>query len=86
MLLTPRHKRRSLNLLARFGHKKLKPGTRVTVQVTHPNWVGKFFSFKIRAGAAPVVEQTCIGVSGIPGHGCWNRLGRPRSRSAERPG
>jgi hypothetical protein len=70
VLLTPRHKSRSLNLLARFDHKKLKPGTRVTVWVTHPNWVGKFFSFKIRAGAAPVVKQTCIGMSGIPGHGC----------------
>ncbi len=70
VLLTPRHKRRSLNLLARFDHKKLKPGTRVTVWVTHPNWVGKFFSFEIRAGAAPVVKQTCIGMSGIPGHGC----------------
>ena len=70
VLLTPRHKRRSLNLLARFDHKKLKPGTRLTVRVTHPNWVGKFFSFTIRAGAAPVVKQMCIGVSGIPGHGC----------------
>jgi hypothetical protein len=69
--LTPPHKRRSLNLLARFGHKKLKPGTRVTVRVTHPNWVGKFFSFKIRAGAPPVVTQTCLAVGGtIPGRGC----------------
>ncbi|HEV3390592.1 MAG TPA: Ig-like domain repeat protein, partial [Solirubrobacteraceae bacterium] len=71
VLLTPRHKRRSMNLLARFDHKKLKPGTRVTVRVVHPNWVGKFFSFTIRAGAAPVVSQTCIPVGKTnPGSGC----------------
>ena len=71
LTLAPRHKHRSLNLLARFDHKKLKPGTRVTVRVTHPNWVGKFFSFKIRAGAPPAVKQTCIAVGGtIPGRGC----------------
>ncbi len=71
VLLTPRHKRRSMNLLARFDHKKLKPGTRVTVRVVHPNWVGKFFSFTIRAGAAPVVSQTCIPVGKTnPGRGC----------------
>lgn len=69
--LTPLHKRRSLNLLARFDHKKLKPGTRVTVRVMHPNWVGKFFSFTIRAGAAPKVGQTCIPVGKTnPGRGC----------------
>ena len=71
VLLTPRHKRRSLNLLARFDHKKLKPGTRVTVRVMHPSWVGKFFSFTIRAGAAPVVAQKCIPVGKTnPGPGC----------------
>ncbi|MGH2881264.1 MAG: Ig-like domain-containing protein, partial [Solirubrobacteraceae bacterium] len=71
LTLTPRHKRQSLNLLARFDHRKLKPGTRVTVRVMHPNWVGKFFSFKIRGGAAPVVAQTCIPVDKTnPGRGC----------------
>ena len=55
LTLTPGHKRQSLNLLARFAHRKLKPGARVTVRVTHPNWVGKFFSFTIRGGAAPLV-------------------------------
>ncbi len=71
LTLTSGHKRQSLNLLARFAHRKLKPGTRVTVRVMHPNWVGKFFSFTIRAGAAPVVGQTCIPVGKtIPGRGC----------------
>ena len=60
-----------MNLLARFDHKKLKPGTRVTVRVMHPSWVGKFFSFTIRAGAAPVVAQKCIPVGKTnPGRGC----------------
>jgi Bacterial Ig-like domain (group 3) len=68
--LTARHKR-SMNLLSRFHHRKLKPGTKVTVRVTHANWVGKFFSFKIRAGAPPVVAQTCIAVARtVPGRGC----------------
>ncbi len=71
VLLTPRHKRRSMNLLARFDHKKLKPRTRVTVRVMHPSWVGKFFSFTIRAGAAPVAAQKCIPVGKTnPGPGC----------------
>ncbi len=71
LTLTPGHKRQSLNLLARFAHRKLKPGTRVTVRVTHPSWVGKFFSFTIRGGAAPLVAQKCIAVGKtIPGRDC----------------
>jgi Bacterial Ig-like domain (group 3) len=68
--LTPRHAR-SINLLSRFDRRKLKPGTKVTVRVTHTNWVGKYFSFTIRAGAPPVVAQKCIAVGRtVPGRGC----------------
>ncbi len=65
---------RAINLLSRFGHRHLRPGTRVTVRLTRRHWVGKYYSFTIRAGRAPMVRRTCLAPGAVrPGVGCTSR-------------
>ena len=41
---------RTINLLPRFRHHRLRAGTRITVRLMRRRWVGKYYSFTIRAG------------------------------------
>jgi hypothetical protein len=68
--LAPTH-RSSINLLPRFERHRLRPGAQLTLSFTHPNWVGKYYSFTIRAGAPPALGQKCLAVGrSVPGGGC----------------
>ncbi len=61
----------TINLLSRFRHRHLRAGVRITVRLTRRHWVGKYYSFTIRAGHAPVVRTDCLGPSGgKPGASC----------------
>jgi hypothetical protein len=61
----------TINLLSRFRHRHLRAGVRITVRLTRRHWVGKYYSFTIRAGHAPVVRTDCLGPSGgKPGVSC----------------
>jgi hypothetical protein len=60
----------SINLLPAFRHRRLHPGTQFILEFTHPNWVGKWYSFTIRAGRAPLIHLRCVGVAGRVGVGC----------------
>jgi hypothetical protein len=61
----------TINLLSRFRHRHLGAGTRVTVRMTRQHWIGKYYSFTIRAGRPPMVRTDCLAPSAAkPGVGC----------------
>lgn len=63
-----------IDLLARFRHRHLRAGTRITVRMTRQHWLGKYYSFTIRAGRAPKVVSTCLAPGAVkPGVGCTSQ-------------
>ncbi len=61
----------SVNLLSRFDGRRLAAGTRITLWMTRPHWVGKYYSFTVRSGQGPEVVLSCLGVGSLrPGVGC----------------
>jgi hypothetical protein len=62
---------RAIDLLPRFRHHRLRAGTRITVRLTRRSWVGKYYSFTIRAGRAPTIKTACLAPGRVkPGVGC----------------
>ena len=58
------------NLVQLFGSHPLRPGTVIGVTVARPGWIGKHYSFRVRAAQAPHVSITCQ-APGLPvGVGC----------------
>ena len=51
---------RRVSLTALFAHRRLAPGTRLTVSVTAPDAIGRIALFTIRAGRGPAVLATCL--------------------------
>lgn len=61
----------TINLLSRFRHRHLRAGTRITVRLTRRHWIGKYYSFAIRAGRPPMIRTACLGPNAVkPGVGC----------------
>jgi Bacterial Ig-like domain (group 3) len=61
----------SINLLPVFHHHHLSAGSQITVRLTHPHWVGKYYSFTIRGGRPPRIGLACLAVGRTaPGVGC----------------
>jgi hypothetical protein len=61
----------SVNLLPALHGAHLRPGARLTVRITHPMWIGKYYQFVIVAGQRPQVIQNCLAAnSNLPGLGC----------------
>jgi Bacterial Ig-like domain (group 3) len=61
----------SVNLAPIFHEAHLRVGTKVTLAVTHPNWVGKYYRFTIRSSHLPKILVSCLAVNGTrPGVGC----------------
>ena len=57
-----------LNLLKPFEKKKLPPGTRVTVTITAPGFIGKALTYTMRKGKTPKLPtKVCIPPGGKPG-------------------
>ena len=64
----------TLSLLRRFRHRHLRAGTRITVRMTRRHWVGKYYSFTIRAGRAPLFRVACLAPGKVkPGVGCTSQ-------------
>ena len=60
-----------VNLLPVFRNRHLRPGTQITLWITRPNWIGKYYSFTIRAGQPPLIDLSCVAVGrSQPGVGC----------------
>ena len=53
-----------------FGRHRVKPGTVISVTVERPGYIGKRYSFKVRAAHAPRVRITCQAPGMAPGVGC----------------
>ncbi len=61
----------NLFLTAGLAHHHLAPGARLTVAVVRPGWIGKFYSFRVRAGTGPAISISCLAPQGSrPGVGC----------------
>jgi Big-like domain-containing protein len=59
------------NLIAGFAGRKLSPGTLVSVMIIHPQYVGKYYGFAMRARQPPIVSIACLAPgSTIPGVAC----------------
>jgi Big-like domain-containing protein len=55
------------------GHR-LALGARLTILISHPNYIGKYYSFTVRARQKPAITIACLAPqSALPGVGC-----RPR--------
>lgn len=63
-----------VSLLATVANHQLAPGVQLTVMVAHPNDIGKYYSFTMRARSQPQVQINCLApASPLPGRGCTLR-------------
>ncbi|HWD73731.1 MAG TPA: Ig-like domain-containing protein [Solirubrobacteraceae bacterium] len=61
----------SLNLRRGFEQRLLLPGTTITVMISRPGWIGKRYTFGIRARRGPRIRISCVAPGGTrPGVGC----------------
>ncbi len=59
------------DLTPRFGNSRLRIGAQLTILLSHPNWIGKYYRFTIRPRQAPKDRVSCLAVnSTLPGLGC----------------
>ena len=70
-LLIPAKSATSINLLPAFHRRHLRVGAQITLEILRPNWIGKYYSFTMRAGRGPAIVLSCLGVGRTrPGLGC----------------
>jgi hypothetical protein len=61
-----RHGKRScttvntVDLASRFAKRHLRPGTQITVDVSRYGWIGRYYTFQVRAKRAPKVITGCL--------------------------
>jgi hypothetical protein len=61
----------SIDLLPAFHKHHLRVGSQITLRIMRPNWIGKYYSFTVRAGQGPLIVLSCLGVGrSRPGLGC----------------
>jgi hypothetical protein len=51
---------RRLDITAPLRSHRLGVGATITVSITRPDWVGKYYAFKVRAGHAPRIGIDCL--------------------------
>jgi hypothetical protein len=51
---------KTIELAGHFRKRGLHVGTRITVAITRPQWIGKYYMFDTRAGRAPRVQVACL--------------------------
>ncbi len=57
-----------------FTGRRLAVGAQVTILISHPSYIGKYYSFTVRARKSPAIKIACLAPgSTLPGVGC-----RPR--------
>jgi hypothetical protein len=62
---------KSVDVLRAFRNRHLRPGTLIVVTITRPQYVAKYYSFKIRKGKGPLITISCLAPGGTrPGVGC----------------
>lgn len=55
-------KDKKVDLKPLFGGHRLPAGSHITIELTHPHWIGKAYLFTIRAGKAPTSKIGCLGL------------------------
>ena len=61
----------SFDLTSGFATRRLAIGTQITVVISRPNWVGKYYAFTVRAHRGPRIRIACLAPGGThPGQGC----------------
>jgi hypothetical protein len=61
----------TMNLLPAFRHHHLQAGAVISLRLTRPHRIGKYYSFTIRRRQAPLIVLSCLGVGRTrPGVGC----------------
>jgi Bacterial Ig-like domain (group 3)/Invasin, domain 3 len=61
----------SIDLAPTFRNHRLRAGARLTVVISRPSWIGKYYAFTIRARSGPRIQITCVGPGrNQPGVGC----------------
>jgi hypothetical protein len=61
----------TIDLQPTFHKRHLRPGSEITVRITHSRWIGKYYSFTVRSGRGPLIVLSCLGVGHArPGSGC----------------
>ena len=54
-----------------FVRHRLGVGSRITIEIIRPSWVGKYYSFTVRARRGPRIQIGCLAPGGsVPGQGC----------------
>jgi hypothetical protein len=57
-----------------FSGRRLAVGAQITILISHPGYIGKYYSFTVKARQSPAVKIACLAPgSTLPGVGC-----RPR--------
>ena len=57
-----------------FAGRRLAVGAQLTILISHPNYIGKYYRFTVQARKSPTVAIACLAPgSTLPGEGC-----RPR--------
>jgi Bacterial Ig-like domain (group 3) len=66
--------RGSIDLAPRLLGRRLSLGAQITVAITRPGWIGKYYRFTVRTRRAPRVQIACLAPGAIrPGAGCSGR-------------
>jgi hypothetical protein len=61
----------TMDFASRFHSHQLSPGTTITVEITKPGWVGKYYGFTVRSGREPRTRIDCLAPGSTrPGVGC----------------
>ncbi|MGZ6668377.1 MAG: Ig-like domain repeat protein [Solirubrobacteraceae bacterium] len=61
----------TIDLRPTFHKRRLRPGSEITVRITHSHWIGKYYAFTVRPGRGPTIVLSCLGVGQArPGSGC----------------
>jgi len=61
----------SFNITPGFTSRRLAVGTRLTIEIVRPNWVGKYYGFTVRARRGPRIQIGCLAPgASVPNTGC----------------
>jgi len=50
----------TIDLTPDFQKRRLRGGTRITIAITRPSWIGKFYMISTRAGRPPQIQIACL--------------------------
>jgi len=62
---------KTVNLTPAFQKRLLRTGTKISVKISRPGWIGKFYTFTARAARRPTIQIGCMAPGTLrPSSGC----------------